>query len=111
MTRLTAFVAVLCVFVAPAFAGIVAQYEASSDAWRQIQSGSRPGQPADACAVARRYDEIMAEIDAALVKGQLLLVRPNLRYLDLGEEDRRDLNVFYAKLDSAHSEAARRCRG
>jgi hypothetical protein len=52
---------------------------------------------------------MMAEIDAALIKGQLLLVRPNLRYLDLDEEERRDLRAFYARLDSAHGEAAHRC--
>lgn len=110
MTALAAaLLAALCLFAADADAGIVEQYEAASDSWRAVQSASRAGQPADACAIARRYDEMMAEIDAALVKGQLLLVRPNLRYLDLDEEERRDLRAFYARLDSAHGEAAHRC--
>ena len=99
----------LCLFVPAARAGIVEQYEASSDGWRAVQvAGAR--QSVDPCGLARSYDEVMADIDLALVKGQLLLVRPHLRYLDLTEEDRRDLRAFYVRLEQARGEADRRCQ-
>ena len=88
-----------------ALAGIVEQYQASSDSWRAVQGGS-----ADPCGAARSYDEMMTDIDLALVKGQLLLVQPRLRYLDLGEDERRDLRAFYGRLERARGEAQRRCR-
>jgi hypothetical protein len=109
MKVFAAVVAALWVLGQPAFAGIVDQYKASSDPWRAVQSGTRPGQPVDHCAIMRDYGEMLADIDVALIKGQLLLAQPNVRFIDLTGEDKRDLRAFYTGLEAAYGDAERSC--